>query len=46
MFVPTHRNLGELIDRFVSDFPAQSPPKAGTEEGGAGLPSRTEEHTS
>lgn len=34
-----HRNLGELIDRFVADFRAQGPPKAGTEEGGAVLPS-------
>uniref|UniRef100_A0A3Q3FYG1 Vacuolar protein sorting-associated protein 53 homolog n=1 Tax=Labrus bergylta TaxID=56723 RepID=A0A3Q3FYG1_9LABR len=33
------KNLGELIDRFVSDFRAQGPPKAGTEEGGAVLPS-------
>uniref|UniRef100_A0A8C6KD89 VPS53 subunit of GARP complex n=1 Tax=Nothobranchius furzeri TaxID=105023 RepID=A0A8C6KD89_NOTFU len=33
------RNLGELIDRFVADFRAQGPPKAGTEEGGAVLPS-------
>ncbi|XP_044059785.1 vacuolar protein sorting-associated protein 53 homolog isoform X3 [Siniperca chuatsi] len=33
------KNLGELIDRFVADFRAQGPPKAGTEEGGAVLPS-------
>lgn len=33
------RNLGELIDRSVADFRAQGPPKAGTEEGGAVLPS-------
>ncbi|XP_054479141.1 vacuolar protein sorting-associated protein 53 homolog isoform X2 [Anoplopoma fimbria] len=33
------KNLGELIDRFVADFKAQGPPKAGTEEGGAVLPS-------
>ncbi|CDQ78121.1 unnamed protein product [Oncorhynchus mykiss] len=33
------RNLGEMIDRFVSDFRAQGPPKAGTEDGGAVLPS-------
>ncbi|KAL0973146.1 hypothetical protein UPYG_G00199580 [Umbra pygmaea] len=36
---PTVRNLGEMIDRFVSDFRAQGPPKAGTEDGGAVLPS-------
>lgn len=34
-----HRNLGELIERFVADFRAQGPPKAGTDEGGAVLPS-------
>lgn len=34
-----NRNLGELIDRFVADFRAQGPPKSGTEEGGAVLPS-------
>uniref|UniRef100_A0A8C7W166 VPS53 subunit of GARP complex n=1 Tax=Oncorhynchus mykiss TaxID=8022 RepID=A0A8C7W166_ONCMY len=33
------KNLGEMIDRFVSDFRAQGPPKAGTEDGGAVLPS-------
>uniref|UniRef100_A0A8B9HIU7 Vacuolar protein sorting-associated protein 53 homolog n=1 Tax=Astyanax mexicanus TaxID=7994 RepID=A0A8B9HIU7_ASTMX len=33
------KNLGELIDRFVADFRAQGPPKSGTEEGGAVLPS-------
>ncbi|XP_062241314.1 vacuolar protein sorting-associated protein 53 homolog [Platichthys flesus] len=33
------KNLGELIDRFVADFRAQGPPKVGTEEGGAVLPS-------
>lgn len=33
------KNLGELIDRFVADFRAQGPPKAGPEEGGAVLPS-------
>ncbi|XP_061775206.1 vacuolar protein sorting-associated protein 53 homolog isoform X1 [Nerophis ophidion] len=33
------KNLGELIDRFVADFRAQGPPKIGTEEGGAVLPS-------
>ncbi|XP_062408052.1 vacuolar protein sorting-associated protein 53 homolog isoform X2 [Sardina pilchardus] len=33
------KNLGELIDRFVADFKAQGPPKSGTEEGGAVLPS-------
>uniref|UniRef100_A0AAQ5Y5F5 Vacuolar protein sorting-associated protein 53 homolog n=1 Tax=Amphiprion ocellaris TaxID=80972 RepID=A0AAQ5Y5F5_AMPOC len=33
------KNLGELIDRFVADFRAQGPPKAGTGEGGAVLPS-------
>uniref|UniRef100_A0A672Z5E4 Vps53 N-terminal domain-containing protein n=1 Tax=Sphaeramia orbicularis TaxID=375764 RepID=A0A672Z5E4_9TELE len=33
------KNLGELIDRFVADFRTQGPPKAGTEEGGAVLPS-------
>uniref|UniRef100_A0A3Q4BA11 Vacuolar protein sorting-associated protein 53 homolog n=1 Tax=Mola mola TaxID=94237 RepID=A0A3Q4BA11_MOLML len=33
------KNLGELIDRSVADFRAQGPPKAGTEEGGAVLPS-------
>uniref|UniRef100_A0A8C9TD61 Vacuolar protein sorting-associated protein 53 homolog n=1 Tax=Scleropages formosus TaxID=113540 RepID=A0A8C9TD61_SCLFO len=33
------KNLGELIDRFVADFRAQGPPKAGSEEGGAVLPS-------
>uniref|UniRef100_A0A8C5H8D2 Vacuolar protein sorting-associated protein 53 homolog n=1 Tax=Gouania willdenowi TaxID=441366 RepID=A0A8C5H8D2_GOUWI len=33
------KNLGELINRFVADFRAQGPPKAGTEEGGAVLPS-------
>uniref|UniRef100_A0A3B3CDH0 Vacuolar protein sorting-associated protein 53 homolog n=1 Tax=Oryzias melastigma TaxID=30732 RepID=A0A3B3CDH0_ORYME len=33
------KNLGELIERFVADFRAQGPPKAGTEEGGAVLPS-------
>ncbi|XP_063061095.1 vacuolar protein sorting-associated protein 53 homolog [Engraulis encrasicolus] len=32
------KNLGELIDRFVSDFKAQGPPK-GLEDGGAVLPS-------
>lgn len=37
--VCVHRNLGELIDRFVADFRAQGPPKASTEEGGAVLPS-------
>ena len=36
---PPHRNLGELIDRFVADLRAQGPPKAGPEEGGAVLPS-------
>lgn len=37
---PGHRrNLGELIDRFVADFRAQGPPKPGSEEGGAVLPS-------
>lgn len=38
-FLGIRRNLGELIDRFVADFRAQGPPKAGTEEGGAVLPS-------
>lgn len=38
-FLGICRNLGELIDRFVADFRAQGPPKAGTEEGGAVLPS-------
>uniref|UniRef100_A0A8C2KFE8 VPS53 subunit of GARP complex n=1 Tax=Cyprinus carpio TaxID=7962 RepID=A0A8C2KFE8_CYPCA len=33
------KNLGELIDRFVADFRAQGPPKSGTDEGGAVLPS-------
>uniref|UniRef100_A0A7N6C0V9 Vps53 N-terminal domain-containing protein n=1 Tax=Anabas testudineus TaxID=64144 RepID=A0A7N6C0V9_ANATE len=33
------KNLGELIDRFVADFRVQGPPKAGTDEGGAVLPS-------
>uniref|UniRef100_A0A4W5QAL8 VPS53 subunit of GARP complex n=1 Tax=Hucho hucho TaxID=62062 RepID=A0A4W5QAL8_9TELE len=33
------KNLGEMIDRFVSDFRAQGPPKVGTEDGGAVLPS-------
>uniref|UniRef100_A0A674NL02 VPS53 subunit of GARP complex n=1 Tax=Takifugu rubripes TaxID=31033 RepID=A0A674NL02_TAKRU len=33
------KNLGELIDRFVADFRTQGPPKSGTEEGGAVLPS-------
>ncbi|XP_055982867.1 vacuolar protein sorting-associated protein 53 homolog [Sorex fumeus] len=33
------KNLGELIDRFVTDFKAQGPPKPNTEEGGAVLPS-------
>ncbi|XP_054989660.1 vacuolar protein sorting-associated protein 53 homolog [Sorex araneus] len=33
------KNLGELIDRFVTDFKAQGPPKPSTEEGGAVLPS-------
>ncbi|XP_053518695.1 vacuolar protein sorting-associated protein 53 homolog isoform X1 [Artibeus jamaicensis] len=33
------KNLGELIDRFVTDFKAQGPPKPNTDEGGAVLPS-------
>uniref|UniRef100_A0A8C6QWW6 Vacuolar protein sorting-associated protein 53 homolog n=1 Tax=Nannospalax galili TaxID=1026970 RepID=A0A8C6QWW6_NANGA len=33
------KNLSELIDRFVTDFKAQGPPKPNTEEGGAVLPS-------
>uniref|UniRef100_A0A674EFZ2 Vacuolar protein sorting-associated protein 53 homolog n=1 Tax=Salmo trutta TaxID=8032 RepID=A0A674EFZ2_SALTR len=33
------KNLGEMIDRFVSDFRAQGPPRVGTEDGGAVLPS-------
>ncbi|KAM9318664.1 vacuolar protein sorting-associated protein 53 homolog [Pholidichthys leucotaenia] len=33
------KNLGVLIDRFVADFRAQGPSKAGMEEGGAVLPS-------
>ncbi|XP_036393079.1 vacuolar protein sorting-associated protein 53 homolog isoform X2 [Megalops cyprinoides] len=33
------KNLGELIERFVADFRAQGPPKCGSEEGGAVLPS-------
>ncbi|KAG9492630.1 hypothetical protein GDO78_000894 [Eleutherodactylus coqui] len=34
-----HRNLGELIDRFVGDFKAQGPPKSTSEDAGAVLPS-------
>ncbi|XP_005349582.1 vacuolar protein sorting-associated protein 53 homolog [Microtus ochrogaster] len=33
------KNLSELIDRFVTDFKAQGPPKPNTDEGGAVLPS-------
>ncbi|XP_040856144.1 vacuolar protein sorting-associated protein 53 homolog isoform X1 [Ochotona princeps] len=33
------KNLGELIDRFVTDFKAQGLPKPNTDEGGAVLPS-------
>ncbi|XP_029467279.1 vacuolar protein sorting-associated protein 53 homolog isoform X2 [Rhinatrema bivittatum] len=33
------RNLGELIDRFQVDVKAQGPPRCGTDEGGAVLPS-------
>ncbi|XP_060060092.1 vacuolar protein sorting-associated protein 53 homolog isoform X5 [Erinaceus europaeus] len=33
------KNLGELIDRFVTDFKAQGPPKPNMDEGGAVLPS-------
>lgn len=33
------KNLGELIDRFVTDFKTQGPPKPNTDEGGAVLPS-------
>lgn len=36
---PCHRNLSELIDRFVADFKAQGPPKPNMDEGGAVLPS-------
>ncbi|XP_035239751.1 vacuolar protein sorting-associated protein 53 homolog isoform X1 [Anguilla anguilla] len=33
------KNLGELIDRFVTDLRSQGPPQCGSEEGGAVLPS-------
>uniref|UniRef100_A0A8D0GXX9 Vacuolar protein sorting-associated protein 53 homolog n=1 Tax=Sphenodon punctatus TaxID=8508 RepID=A0A8D0GXX9_SPHPU len=33
------KNLSELIDRFVTDFKAQGPPKPNVDEGGAVLPS-------